>query len=240
MFTRDNSHDAFDVLSRRLLAGEGYVGLKWQMTLPERLGLIQLLRTVRPTHALEVGTAQGGSLAVLHQFTTATVHSLDVDPTCAQRLGEQFPRARFTTGDSRTTLPRLLDSLAGTEAYPDVVLLDGKHTPEALAADLAAVLARPLYRPFYLLIHDSFNPLCRAAILAAPWRTHPSLTHLEVDYVPGVLHERADVRDQMWGGLSLAIFDPYRPPQAQPVLNAAYAHLFDVALERSRVVDGQY
>lgn len=239
-FNRENSHAFFQPLSQWLLANAGISELKWQMTLPERCAMVQVLAAIRPRVSIEVGTSHGGSLAVIHHHTTEHVYSLDIDSTCAMRLGAHYPRAHFLTGDSRGLLPALLEELRVRGEHPQFVLLDGEHTPQGLASDLGAILERPVMEKLHVLIHDSFNPLCRQALLNANWKSNPAVDYVEIDFVPGVLHERPEIQDQLWGGLCLVILDPHRDPAKPPVLNAACARLHEVTARHAQIQEGQY
>jgi hypothetical protein len=75
---------------------------------------------------------------------------------------------------------------------------------------------RPAACPLYVLLHDSFNPNCRAGIAEADWAGSPYVHHVELDFVPGVFHQRADLHRQMWGGFALAVLRPEpRPGELQ-------------------------
>lgn len=229
-FTTHNSNDHNLPLSRLLFGPSGYQGRRWQMTLQERVALTFLLQQRQPRLAIEVGTSFGGALDVIAGLS-AQVYSLDIDPTVVERLQEGHPEVNFLTGDSSQTLPGLLNNLRAEGHEPDFILLDGGHTTEALSADLQAVL-RHDPQDLWLLMHDSFNPDCRKAILEADWAAAKHLQYLEVDFVSGIVHERDHLRDTMWGGLSLAIFAANPLTDATPVLNAGFQYQFDVLAAR--------
>lgn len=184
--------------------------LPWKMTAAERFALIGLLDVVRPSCAIEIGSAQGGSLQVLSSVA-AKVYSLDVDPTTPTRLG-QFPNVEFRIGDSRVTLPRLLGELraAGT-AYP-FVLIDGDHRADGVRQDIASVLSVPPLTRTYVLMHDGFNPDCRLGIRTAGWEACPFVHEVELDFVQGWYHMPNDgtqLAHQMWAGFALAVLEPH-------------------------------
>jgi hypothetical protein len=205
---------------------------EWQMTRAERCTLATLLRALRPDHAIEVGTAGGGSLAVLAAFA-GRAYSIDVDPTCAERLGGRHDNVQFLTGPSSRVLPDLLRRLAAEGSGAGFVLLDGDHSAKGVAADIEAVLrCRPL-APLHLLIHDSFNPPCREGILAAPWRDCPFVHAVDVDFVPGTLHSDLRYHGQLWEGFAAALL---LPDERKGALEVRQSHRLEYeALRRSSI-----
>ncbi len=180
---------------------------EWQMMRAERLALVALLDRLRPACSIEIGTFMGGSLAVLAHFSEK-VYSLDVDPTCRERLGPRHPNVEFVTGRSQDTLPPLLERLESADAAVGFILIDGDHSREAVRRDIENVLR---YRPsqqLYLLMHDSFNPKCRRGITEADWAASPYVHSVDVDFVPGVLHSIPKYYRQMWTGFALAVLSP--------------------------------
>ncbi len=59
-------------------------------------------------------------------------------------------------------------------------------------------------------MHDSFNPDVRQGILKANWAFNSFVHFIELDFVHGIFHERADIYKQMWGGFALALCLPDR------------------------------
>jgi hypothetical protein len=180
---------------------------KWQMTDCERCTLITLLNLKRPECAIEIGTAQGGSLSVLSHFAKK-VYSLDVDPTCHDRLGHKFANVEFITGRSQDTLPPLLKRLRESGTHIGFILIDGDHTKEGVRQDIDVILSIKPTQLLYIVMHDSFNPYCRAGILSAPWQSSPYVHFVEVDFVPGNFFSRQDIFKQMWAGFGLALMLP--------------------------------
>ncbi len=183
--------------------------LDWSMSGPERTALVQLLDRTRPPVAIEVGTHHGGSLQVIAP-RAGRVYSIDIDPAVANSLEGRFPNVEFRTGDSRTILPMLLREIEARGEELGFVLIDGDHTGPGVLADITAVLRYAPRRPLYVLLHDSFNPPCRAGMLAAAWRDCPHVHEVEIDFVGGVAMREACPWDgpNLWGGLALALLLP--------------------------------
>jgi hypothetical protein len=183
--------------------------LQWQMTPAERLALVGLVNAIRPARAIEVGTAQGGSLQVLADVAER-VYALDVDPTVTERLA-RFSNVEFIVGDSARTLPKLMARLQADRTPCEFVLIDGNHAYEGVKRDINAVLQYEPLSPMYIVMHDSFNPSCRRGIRDAAWAASPYVHSVELDFIQGWYHTLADgahIDRQMWGGLALAILSP--------------------------------
>ncbi|WP_202802227.1 hypothetical protein, partial [Bradyrhizobium liaoningense] len=75
--------------------------------------------------------------------------------------------------------------------------------------DIATCLKyKPKKRPTFILMHDSSNPTVRKAIAESPWAEHPHVHGVGLDFIPGVLFDRGDLRGQIWGGLAAAVMLP--------------------------------
>ncbi len=192
--------------------------------------LISLLEALRPEYAIEIGTAQGGSLAALARFAKR-VYTLDIDPTCRQRLEPHFPQVEFVTGHSRQTLPLLLQRLQTAQCPLSFILIDGDHSRQGVRQDIENILKyRPL-RPLLVVLHDSFNPECRQGMLEANWAMSPYVHQVELDYVTGVFLARPDRYREMWGGLAIAQL--YPSERQQPlVIQTESDLLFQTVRER--------
>ena len=174
----------------------------WQMDPAERLALVALLEFLRPRCSLEIGSKYGGSLAVLSNYSEK-VYSLDIDPTVPERLGH-FRNVEFAIGDSQKTLPAVLQSLQKANLPLEFALIDGDHSERGVREDCQRFLeVRPL-TTLYILMHDSFNPDVRKGILSAGWRASPWVHAMDVDAVPGSMHDRP-LHREMWGGFALAV-----------------------------------
>jgi len=177
----------------------------WQMREAERCTLLMLLRDIEPQCAIEIGTAQGGSLSAIARYSKR-VFSLDINASCKETLSPLFPQVVFLTGRSQKTLPPLLTQLEQEKALLQFVLIDGQHTRQGLKADIENLLEFTPTTTLLILIHDSFNPECRQGILEANWTKNPHVQEVEVDFVPGALAiHPPSVYGQMWGGFALAL-----------------------------------
>ena len=176
---------------------------EWQMSFGDRAALEGVLCTVRPRLAIEVGTAQGGSMRRIAARSEA-VHALDI--TFDLLVGERPENVTFHEGSSHTELPSLLDRLAAENRNVDFVLIDGDHRPEGVAADIQAVIDSPATARTVVMVHDSFHPWVRHGIGRVSM-AHPKVRHFELDFVPGRV--TLDPFDgELWGGFALLTLGP--------------------------------
>ena len=175
----------------------------WQMSLGERAALEGLVAQLSPELSIEIGTAEGGSLARIAAHSDE-VHAIDVT---RERLATHPDNARFHEGDSKVILPELLAELAEQERNVDFVLVDGDHTRAGVSADLRTLLASPAVARTVLLLHDSFNPDVRSGIESVAPGEHPKVIGCDLDFVPGRMAKLGSFADQLLGGFALILVD---------------------------------
>jgi cephalosporin hydroxylase len=205
--------------------------VEWQMQPGEQSALVALLAGLRPKVAIEIGSRYGGSMQVLHRFADRVI-SLDIDPTCRERLGPKFPKSEFITGDSKSTLPPLMKQLEQEHAAVGFILVDGDHSAAGVQGDIRGLLHYRPSCPLFVILHDSFNPHVREGIRTAPWSENPYVHAVELDYVPGVPVLDVDAYREMWGGFALAILLPEARPGTLET-TARMDHLFRTVYRRS-------
>lgn len=210
--------------------------LRWQMRPAERLALIALLHVLRPSTAIEVGTADGGSLQVIAS-ASQRVYTLDIDPTAPTRL-PHFANVQFRIGPSADTLRELLAELRATETPVPFILIDGNHATEFVKQDIQALLSvRPLCRT-YVMFHDSFNPDCRLGIEKGGWEACPFVHKVDLDFVQGWFHDdETGIPGEMWGGFALALLDPedrQGPLRIKASQDPTFRQMYSVSAHRLR------
>jgi hypothetical protein len=199
----------------------------WHMQGGERATLLHLLSTIRPRVSIEIGTFRGGSLRPIAHFSRKT-YTFDIDPQ-QHRLAPTFPTVEFVTGDTAETLPPVIESLSAGGAELDFVLVDGSHETDGVRHDIDTCLRYvPQAGPCVIVMHDSANPAVRAGILAAGWETCPHAHGLDVDFVPGALYGRADIRNQFWGGMAVGLLLPARRTGRLDIRDS-FAHTIGIA-----------
>lgn len=179
----------------------------WHMTFAERCAYYQIISHVMPKVAIEIGTFRGGSLAPLSRLSEK-VYTFDIDAN-QHRVNPLFPNVEFVTGDTRATLPPIIKHLNETNACLEFILIDGSHETDGVTSDVNTCLQFvPKQKPLIIAMHDSSNPAVRAGILNGDWNSCPYVHALDLDFVPGMLYDRADIKDQIWGGLGVAVLMP--------------------------------
>jgi predicted O-methyltransferase YrrM len=163
----------------RSFANDEEFTLHWQMTTCERFALQGLLRRLRPSLSLEVGTYLGGSLSlrVLSRFSEAVI-SVDIDPQVAIRLAGKFPNVGPDIAD-------VVSELNEQRRPIGFVLLDGDHRGKGVRRDIEALLELEPQQQVVFVLHDSFNPGCREGMRTANWAKSRLF---DLDFIPGVYH----------------------------------------------------
>jgi Methyltransferase domain len=184
----------------------------WQMSYGERAAIEGVLAQLRPRVAIELGSAEGGSLARIAAYSDE-VHSFDLVPPAESAA--ILDNVVFHTGDSHTLLSGVLDDLAATERFVEFVLVDGDHSADGVRRDLEDLLASDAVRRTVILAHDTMNDAVRSGIEAVDFTRHPKVLLVDLDFVPGYLARREPYRLQLWGGVGLMVVDADRARNAE-------------------------
>jgi cephalosporin hydroxylase len=124
------------------------------MSFGERAPVEGVLAQLRPRLALEIGTAEGGSLARIASYS-AEVHSIDLSR--AELAAEVPGNVRLHTGPSDRVLPPLLEGFCASSRLLDFALVDGDHSFDGVRTDLRLLLGSPCTARSVILVHDSTN-----------------------------------------------------------------------------------
>ena len=182
------------------------LSLYWEMVNAEKIALLNLLSDIKPVVSIEIGSKEGGSLQLISQLSH-TVYSLDIDPS-VKNLGKKFSNVDFIIGDSKDTLPVLLNDLHDKNQQPDFILIDGDHSAEGVKRDIENILQLKITKPLVILMHDSFNPTCRRGMLDVDYTISNHVEKIEIDFVQGVFSPSATTKGEMWGGFGLIHLNP--------------------------------
>lgn len=187
------------------------INLRWQMTRAERLAFQNILNALKPRIALEVGTDEGGSLQAIMQYATAAI-SIDINMTNQMRLKKLpcFANVEFVVGNSNELLPDLVSLINLKGLGINFILIDGDHSTVGMSRDLEAVLEIEPQETICILMHDSFMPSVRRAILNVDWQAYPHVHYIEVDYTPGCLLPWDQIGTfKLVGGLAVVLLKPF-------------------------------
>ncbi len=134
------------------------------MRMPERVSLYSLIYGIQPRNCLEIGTARGGSSAIIcgamDDVGIGQLTCVDPGPEIAPELWSQIShRCRMFVGPSPDILQRAAKE---SGASFDFALIDGDHNYDGVRADIAGVLPH-LSDQAYVLFHDAhYNDVRRA------------------------------------------------------------------------------
>ena len=197
----------------------------WQMSIAEKAAIFYLLGKMKSkTVAVEVGSYKGGFTRVLSRHFDK-VYSLDIDHSQIVDK-EQFKNVVWVQGDSRQTLPDLIDIIEPV----NLILIDGDHEYETVLADINNVLAYKPKGDMVLLIHDSWYAPTREAINKAAWNDNPYVHLVEKDFVPGDLIGGPG-GNFFVGGLALAVLTTKKRRGAVKI-GQAQDYMYRICLER--------
>ena len=174
------------------------------MSLGERAAFEGVLVSLKPSLAIEIGTAEGGSLRRIASHSPE-VHSFDLvapDPEIAA-----IEHATFHSGDSHELVPAFLAELAEAGRNVEFVLVDGDHSAAGVRRDAEDLLASPAIGQTVILFHDTANEEVRAGIDAIDFDAHAKVAHVEPDFVAGSVFCNPELRGEIWGGLGIVIVD---------------------------------
>lgn len=169
---------------RRVL---GLDALGWMMAPSERLAIVGLLAMLRPKTALELGCADGGLTSWLSTYAEAVV-TVDIDEKVL-RVAASLPNVTPLHMTSAEATCRL--EAEGRRF--DLTVVDADHSAAGVRRDLESALRFSEV----IVLHDTYNPDCRAGIVEV--LAGRDVYH-DLDLVPGGLQP-----DGLWGGLGIVI-----------------------------------
>lgn len=188
-----------------LFSGSDYKN--WQMNDSEKIALVGLLLHMRPSVSIEIGVYLGGSLSVISKYSDK-VYALDIDESVIEKFSF-YNNVDFIVGNSRKTLPDLLNILKKSNEIVNFILVDGDHSSQGVKADIEAILEYIPNSDLVVVFHDSYNPECRAGLISVDWSKSDYVKAIDLDFVPGrVVESGAGGHGEMWGGLAICYLSP--------------------------------
>lgn len=174
--------------------------IPWSMSTAEKATLIQLLQTLKPKVAIEIGTYNGGSLQVISKFSEK-VYAVDITPNYRDKRCNTLQNVEYRIGNSKTIIPKLVEQINNSDDVVEFVLIDGDHSTKGVLEDITNVLKLVPKQPLTIILHDSFNPNCRKGITSYNYSAHKYVTSVELDYVTGA-YNHDGLYKEMWGGFA--------------------------------------
>ena len=190
-----------------LLSSPSFSANPWQMSFGERAAIEGVLAQLRPRLALEIGTAEGGSLSRIAAHSERAISFDLVEPEAHVRA---IPNVELRTGDSHELLPRELERLATAGESVDFVLVDGDHSADGARKDVQDLLASPAISHTVILAHDSLNQEVRRGLEEVDYGKHSKAAFVDLDFVGGYVPAEPPMEGECWGGLALIIVDADR------------------------------
>lgn len=178
------------------------------MALGERAAIAGVLAHLRPRLAVELGTAQGGSLRTIAEWSEE-VHTFDFAPA----VTDPPANATLHAGDSHVLLPRALAEFARDGRNVDFALVDGDHSAAGVRQDVLDLLASPAIGRTAIVLHDAANEEVRAGLLAVDYAAFAKVQLVDLAFVE--LQRRRGALKAEWGGLGLILVGA---PGGAPVL----------------------
>jgi hypothetical protein len=191
-------------MSPHPLALPSFSANPWQMSFGERAVIEGVLAQCKPKLAIEIGTAEGGSLERVAAYSERVISFDLVEPQAAAKT---LPNVELRTGDSHVLLAQELERLAAAGEMVDFVLIDGDHTAAGARSDMEDVLASDAVKTTFVLAHDSLNPEVRRGLDEVDYGAHEKVAWVEMDFVGGYVPDEPPLRGECWGGLGLVVVD---------------------------------
>ena len=176
----------------------------WQMTFGERAALEGILAQLRPGLAIEIGTAEGGSLERVAHYSNH-VHSFDL--VASELSAGRLANVTVHTGDSHVLLHEVLEELAAAGTNVDFALVDGDHTPDGAERDVRDLLASDAVRRTVIVLHDTLNDGVRQGLSRIDYGVEPKVVYADLDFIGGHLSHRGSFHHELWGGLGIVVVD---------------------------------
>jgi len=196
--------DATELLASPLLEGSP----DWQMRYGERFALEGVLASLKPRLAIEIGTAQGGSLRRIASHSEE-VHAFDIVPEI-EGLESELSNVRTHVGDSVVLVPEFLSGLEEEGMEVDFALVDGDHSAAGVRHDAEALLASEACRRTVIVFHDAANDDVRAGLEAVRFQDYSRVAFANLDFMPGYLVADPVRHLEIWNGLAIVVLDADR------------------------------
>ncbi|MBV9047409.1 MAG: class I SAM-dependent methyltransferase, partial [Solirubrobacterales bacterium] len=177
-----------------------------------------LLCQIRPKLAVEIGTAEGGSLRPIAKHSTH-VHSFDLVAPPIDII--ELPNVTVHTGDSHVLLPQVLAELARDGLNVDFALVDGDHTADGAERDVRDLLTSEAVTSTVIVLHDTMNDEVHAGLTRIDAAAERKIVYYDPNFLAGRLSYGDGLHHQLWGGLGIMVIDAYGT-SSQPLSRAAH------------------
>jgi len=181
----------------------------WEMENHERVSFLEVIEWTNKKLAVEIGSRQLGSLQFLSKSFERLI-CFDIDGGVGERIKvNSVENVEFVEGDSSKSLPKYFEENEAAMKNVSFIHIDGNHSYEGALVDIENVVNLKIHNRVYVLIHDSFNPEVRKAIKNINYVENKYVHFVDYDFCPGILHSRDDIKNQIWGGFTLVVMEPF-------------------------------
>jgi hypothetical protein len=187
-----------------LLLLPSFSATAWQMSFGERAIIEGVLAQLRPRLALEIGTAEGGSLKAIATHSERVISFDLVEPQAEARALENV---ELRTGDSHVLLEEELHRIAERGENVDFVLVDGDHSADGAREDVEDLLASSALESTVILAHDTLNQEVRRGLEEVRYSEIDKVGFVDLDFIGGYVPSEPPLRGECWGGLGLIVVD---------------------------------
>jgi len=206
------------------------ITLPWEMSRVERMAFQHLLGNLQPAIALEVGTGDGGSLQAIMQYADEAI-SIDVNvatQTSLQKL-PCFKGVEFIAGESAKVLPDVVQLINKNQLNVNFIYIDGDQSTAGAQNDFETALKIIPKQPTCIVMHNSFLPQVRRAMLNVNWSGNAHVHYVDIDYVQGAYVPMEYGACKLIGGLAVALLKPEPRTEALDIYRS-YDHAFNMLL----------
>ena len=204
------------------------ITLPSDMSRIEKIAFQHLLGSLQPEIALEVGTGDGGSLQAIMQYADAAI-SIDINNVTQTNLQKLFgfKDVEFIVGDSSKVLPEVVQLINENQLNVNFVYIDGVQSTEGAQSDFEAALKIVPKQPTCIVMHNSFIPQVRRAMLNVRWEESAHVHFVDIDYVQGAYVPMEYGACKLVGGLSVVLLKPELRTEALEIYRS-YDHAFNI------------
>jgi hypothetical protein len=159
--------------------------IEWQTSCRERAFLLGMAALLHPKIALEIGVWYGGFTRHLIEYCEKLI---SIDPV---NYYKSLPNEVYFLQITSDDFFKQEESLQF-----DLIILDADHSTDCAYRDLKNCINHGKF----ILMHDSFNPGCRAGYEKAICEMQGKIYYQNLDMVQGDIFEGAP-----WGGIGLVV-----------------------------------
>jgi len=206
------------------------ITLPWEMSRVERMAFQHLLGNLQPAIALEVGTGDGGSLQAIMQYADEAI-SIDVNVATQTSLQKMpcFKGVEFIAGESAKVLPEVVHLINKNQLNVNFIYIDGDQSTAGAQNDFETALKIIPKQPTCIVMHNSFLPQVRRAMLNVNWQANAHVHYVDIDYVQGAYVPMEYGSCKLIGGLAVALLKPEPRTEALEIYRS-YDHAFNMLL----------